>query len=164
MSERQLPESTRTQQLKAAYDILCNQGTCFGGWWHPNSNPNLELDLCIEGALQVATGTVPLRRLNKLPIYHFVLGEARELIQERMAKLSNVSSLRKFTESMYGLHGRIIELDLLTNVKSYHSGELNQINDRLGNLLIFPLMERCIAKSEALDRQESTALLEAVLA
>ncbi len=151
MSERQIPDSTITKQLKTTYRILRKQGHCHGSWWAGTKSFEHTLGYCVEGALQLATRTKFHREMNNKPVYLFLLAEAKkELLRKKTFVEWGKSWFIKssFTEDW----ARDSVVHYLQ--KAEDCVTLHMFNDHLGQRFIFPLLEKAIAKSEAMDKCE----------
>lgn len=157
MSEREIPESDLTRELKAAYGILKKQGVCYGSWWHGKDDESESL--CLEGVLQKSMGiSYPINPtlLYVTPVYKFIQAEAKSSLDK-----IKIGVLARLKARMLHRH---LPAHTIDHMQNYHFRlDLHHYNDSLGWNFVFPLMERCVAKSEAMDRQESARLLEEAL-
>lgn len=169
MSERELQDSDLTKQLKETYSILEKQGTVHGGWAYGVAGMASTLPvgtvvkhvgtLCVEGALQIATNAYK-QEIAKTPIYQFVLNEVYAYLDEEEPKPSILSKVSSFLHPI-SHHGWDVDLHKarLAQMRANKTTHLYHYNDILGKKVIMPVLERCIAKSEAMDREKAYSLV-----
>ncbi len=162
MSNREFQDSPRTQYLKGAYQILKDQGGVHGGWWHGDKHHGL---LCLEGALQktMDIGLIVISKKDKLDnseAYKFLMQEAKALVVEGWY---HPPAGWKWIPKVFWPAEKQMSYFRSQSISSPHFTALHLFNDFLGQDFVYSLMERAIAKSEALDRKESTlSVLELV--